>query len=129
MKPAHVTFQPLTKAHVVFVNSWNLEEISRNPLVAVSANIEPLEFAKQHNHSEHEEENQEESQDEHNKEHGYEDETKHSEENPEDEHHDHEWADPHVSQGIDNVIQWVKNIQQVLSTFGPAKASLHKSIR
>lgn len=147
------TPQDLTKvsqASVVFVNGWNLEEslisileeASSAPLVAIAANITPLEFGNEpaeHDGEMHDEHKDEGHEGDHKEEHtdeGHSDD-EHGEEEHNDEHHDddehgeehhhHEGADPHVWLSVTHVMQWVKNVEQVLSSLDPANASLYAS--
>ena len=129
-----------------------LEETSSAPITAISANITPLEFGGEHEHHDDDEEHGDEHGDEHEgNEHGAEEEhhdegEEHSDEHEEEhkdeehaegehsddhgeehEHHHHEGADPHVWFSVTNVMQWVKNVEQVLSSLDPNNASLYAS--
>ena len=108
----------VSKAHVVFINGWDLEEnfleileeVSSSPLVPVSANLVPLEATEHHDH-----EKESEAHDDH------------DEQSEHAEHAHHDEADPHTWQSIHNVVQWVKNIQQVLTTLDPAQANTYEA--
>ncbi len=97
-KPAAQDLTAVSKAHIILVNGWDLEEAlvhdleaigEGTPIVPVSANIEPLEFG------EHK--------------------------------HEHAGADPHTWFSVQNVKQWVDNIEHVLSDLDPANAETYKS--
>lgn len=102
-----------SKADVIFVNGWDLEEaliralediVEDVPLVPVSAHIEPLAFERDG----HE---QEEAETEHGQ----------------DEEHRHAGADPHTWFSVHNVEQWVQNIEHVLSALDPAHAGSYQA--
>lgn len=110
-EPAARDLATAADADVIFVNGWDLEEsLVRNlensgedvPLVPVSAHIVPLAFGEDE-HEAHE-----------------------AEETAEDDH-EHSGADPHVWQSIPNVVQWVKNIQEILSTLDPANTAVYEN--
>ena len=99
--PAELT--PVTNAHVIFINGWDLEErlihdlenIGEGvPMVPVSANIEPIEFDDDH---------------------GYDHDHGHS--------HD---ADPHTWFNPALVKQWVENIEHTLHDLDPANEELYE---
>lgn len=114
-QPAARDLSHVSKADIIFVHGWNLEEsliknlnaiADTTPLIPVAAYIEPLEF--------------------------------HSDSHHHDEHHDHEEssnepdqqqgvADPHTWFSITNVKQWVTNIQEVLSTLNPDNAAIYEA--
>lgn len=112
-KPGAGQLTAVAKAHVIFVNGWNLEEgLLRDleaigegvPIVAVSANLAPLAFGEHaHDHEEHD------------------DEEAHAAE----EEHSHEGADPHVWFSVHSVEQWAKNIRDVLSALDPDNAATY----
>ena len=95
-EPSARELTAVADADLIIVNGWDLEEalvydlaeIGKNvPLVAISANIEPLAFGAV----------------------------------------EHSGADPHVWFSIDNVEQWVENVEQLLSDLDPANAAAYKS--
>ncbi len=111
--PGAAQLTAVARAHIIFVNGWNLEERLLSdletigegvPIAAVSANIQPL-LSSAHLHDEHEE----------------------HEAHSGPEEHEHSGADPHVWFSIHNVEQWVKNIRDILSTLDPANASLYSA--
>jgi ABC-type Zn uptake system ZnuABC Zn-binding protein ZnuA len=104
----------VAKAHVIFVNGWDLEEAlvhdleeiaEEVPFVTVSAGIEPL--APGEHEGEHDEEHEEESADE--------------------DAHAHGIVDPHVWFSVHNVEMWVENIAHVLSDLDPANAATYEA--
>lgn len=113
------SFQPgareltaVADADVILVNGWDLEEALVNdleqigggtPLIAVSANIAPLILGADM----HEEEGE-----------AHED---------GDDDHGHSGADPHVWFSVEIVMQWTKNIAQILSDLDPANAEIYAS--
>jgi zinc/manganese transport system substrate-binding protein/manganese/iron transport system substrate-binding protein len=108
-EPGAQDLTAVANADIIFVNGWNLEEgLLANleaigeevPIVPVAANIQPLAFG--------EDEHQEEVADEAEEEHGQ------------------GGADPHTWQSIQNVKQWVENIQQSLSSLDPANAERYR---
>ncbi len=112
-EPSAQDLTAVSQADIIIVNGWNLEEslihdledISEDvPIVPISANIIPLAFGDdaRHNHEEHtDEETERDNQ------------TSHT-------------ADPHVWMSIDNVTQWVKNGQQILTQLDPANAETYE---
>lgn len=108
--PGAAQLTAVARAHIIFVNGWNLEErllgdlqaIGEGvPMAAVSANIQPL-HSGEHLHNEHE-----------------------GEEHVTEEAHEHSGADPHVWFSIHSIEQWVKNIRDVLSTLDSANAATY----
>lgn len=106
-EPAARDLTAVAAAHVIFINGWNLEEtlaqdlveISGDvPVVAISANIEPL-LLGQDDHKHEDEEN---------------DATDGG-------------ADPHVWLSVRNVVQWVENVELVLSSLDPEHAAIYKN--
>ncbi|MBE2223179.1 MAG: zinc ABC transporter substrate-binding protein [Anaerolineae bacterium] len=99
-------------ADIIFVNGWDLEQALADdlaeigggtPIVAISANIEPLRLgADSHTHEEADEEDTE-AEDTHN------------------------GVDPHVWFNVQNVAQWTDNVAQVLSELDPAHAETYAS--
>ncbi|MAT96743.1 MAG: metal ABC transporter substrate-binding protein [Anaerolineaceae bacterium] len=105
-EPGAQTLTAVAQADVIFINGWDLEEslvhdletIGEDvPVVAISANIEPLTP-------------------------GEEDEDEHEDE----EEHEHRGADPHVWFDIQNVIQWTENAAQVLAALDPDNADVYQ---
>ncbi|MBN1583743.1 MAG: zinc ABC transporter substrate-binding protein [Anaerolineae bacterium] len=105
-KPTAQDMAAVSRAHVIFVNGWNLEETlvldlenigQEIPFVPVSANIKPLAFGG------------------------------HENEPGEDADHRHEDADPHTWFSIHNVKQWVENIEYVLGDLDPANAATYEN--
>lgn len=109
-EPGAQTLTAVSKAHVIFLNGWDLEEtLARNletisgsvPVVLISANIEPLAFGEDvHTHTE-----DTEAVDE----------------------HQHGAVDPHVWFSIPNVKQWVENVQIVLIELDPNNADIYQA--
>ncbi len=106
-QPGAQELTAVAQANVIFVNGWNLEEslvhdletIGEDvPVVAISANIEPLILGEDNHDAELEAE----------------------------EEHDHGGADPHVWFDIQNVVQWTENLSQVLAALDPANASTYQ---
>ena len=107
----------VAKAHVIFVNGWDLEEAlvhdleeiaEKVPFVPISAGIEPLAFGS------HEEEHEDD----------HEEEPAHPESAEGDEDaHAHGSADPHTWFSVQNVKRWVENVVRVLSDLDPANAA------
>lgn len=120
-EPAARDLTTVAESHLIFVNGWDLEEGLEDdlenigedvPVVAISANIEPLAFGEDA-HDDHEAGEEHEENEEH--EEG-------------DEHdHDHSGADPHVWFSIHNVEQWVENVEHALSDLDPANAEVYKA--
>jgi ABC-type Zn uptake system ZnuABC Zn-binding protein ZnuA len=120
-EPGAQELTAVSSANIIFVNGWNLEEgLAANleaiagqvPIVPVAANIEPLLSGE----DEHDEEAEHEEEEEHEGE----------EEHEEDEEHGHGGVDPHTWQSIQNVKQWVENIQISLSSLDPANADVYR---
>lgn len=110
-EPAARDLTKVARAQVIFVNGWNLEEsllrnlqavASSTPMVAVSANIEPLELSPEEHAEDHD--------------HG-----------GEGDDHGSEGADPHTWFSLNNVKQWVDNIRQSLSSLDPDRASTYNA--
>ncbi|WP_420629371.1 metal ABC transporter substrate-binding protein [Candidatus Leptofilum sp.] len=108
-EPSARALTAVADAHVIFVNGWDLEEALVHdleeiggdvPVVAISANIEPLAFGEDVHDDEHNDGHEDEHEDE----------------------HAHSGADPHVWFSIHNVEQWVENAEHVLSDLDPANA-------
>ncbi len=95
----------VTEAHVIFINGWNLEENLVHDLQSIGekGTLVPIsaniEPIAFGETGEHEEEHE----------------------------HTHRGADPHVWQSIQNVRQWVANIQQVLSASDPANRAVYEA--
>jgi ABC-type Zn uptake system ZnuABC Zn-binding protein ZnuA len=115
-EPAAQDMVAVSRAHVSFVNGWDLEEaLVQNledvgedvPIVPVSANIEPLAFGGRDFDGE-------DAQGEQNLGHD------------EDEHSHQEGADPHTWFSIPNVEQWVENVERILSDLDPANARTYE---
>lgn len=113
-QPTPQQMATVSRAHVVFVNGWDLEEalahdleeIAENiPIVPISAGIQPLELD---GHGEEEKEQTEEQA------------------QPEAKEHAHSGVDPHVWFSIHNVEQWVENVEHVLSDLDPGNAETYK---
>lgn len=111
-QPAARDLTAVANANVIFINGWNLEEgladdlaaIGEDvPVVAISANIEPLEFGADEEEHEDEDEHDEEGE------------------------HEHSGADPHVWFSIHNIEQWVHNTEHVLSDRDPANADVYEA--
>lgn len=105
-EPSAQALTAVANAHVIFINGWDLEEAlvydleeigEGVPLVAISANIEPLTLG----------------------------DTDHEGDEDEDDHVD-SGVDPHVWLAVPNVIQWVENVAQVLSDLDPANAETYE---
>jgi ABC-type Zn uptake system ZnuABC Zn-binding protein ZnuA len=110
-KPAAQDMVAVSRANVIFVNGWDLEEALIHdleaigediPLVPVSANIEPLAFGE------------------------YKDEDARTEHDENADHH-YKGADPHTWFSVHNVEQWVKNIEHVLGELDPANAGTYEN--
>jgi ABC-type Zn uptake system ZnuABC Zn-binding protein ZnuA len=121
-EPAAQELTAAANADIIFVNGWNLEEGLENdleiigedvPVVAISANIEPLAFGEDaHDHHEEDEEHHNEGEEhEEGNEHG----------------HHHSGADPHVWFSIHNVEQWVENVEHLLSELDPANTEVFEA--
>ena len=104
-QPAAQDLVPVVGADVIFVNGWDLEEtliqdleeIGKGvPVVAISANIEPLIFGQDEDGD---------GEEEHEHQHG---------------------ADPHTWFAIQNVKQWVENTESVLSELDPNNAGTYQ---
>jgi ABC-type Zn uptake system ZnuABC Zn-binding protein ZnuA len=102
----------VANADVILVNGWDLEEAlvhdleqigGNTPLIALSANIAPLTLGADE-HDEEDEAHEEEGDD-----------------------HGHSGADPHVWFSIENVVQWTRNVAQILSDLDPANAETYAS--
>lgn len=109
-QPGAAQLTAVARAHVIFVNGWNLEEgllddlqtIGANvPIVPISANIAPLAFGAGAHEDEHAAEGDHAAAEE----------------------HDHDGADPHAWFSIHSVAQWTDNVNDVLSTLDPANAA------
>jgi ABC-type Zn uptake system ZnuABC Zn-binding protein ZnuA len=107
-QPAARDLTAVPQADVIFVNGWDLEEAlveeleeigEDTPLVPISAKISPLAF------SEHPTDEGEEA----------------------DHDHHHHGADPHVWFDIDNVRQWTRNVEQVLSALDPDHTDTYRA--
>lgn len=107
-QPTPQQMATVARAHVVFVNGWDLEEALTHdleqiagdvPLVPISAGIEPRAFG-QHKEDEHDE-----AQDE--------------------DEHDHAGPDPHVWFDVGHVKQWAENVARVLGDLDPAHAEIY----
>ena len=118
-EPAARDLTTVAASHIIFVNGWDLEEGLEDdlenigedvPVVAISANIEPLAFGEDA-HDEHEEGDDHEEGDEH----------------EEGDAHGHSGADPHVWFSIHNVEQWVENVEHALSDLDPANAEVYEA--
>ncbi len=105
-EPSAADLTAVARAHVIFVNGWDLEEslvadlenISEGaPLVPVSAGVKPLKVAPN----------------------PVDDETEKHEGNPSS-IDPHTWLDPHLMR------QWVKNVEQTLARLDPANAALYE---
>jgi ABC-type Zn uptake system ZnuABC Zn-binding protein ZnuA len=103
--PAARDLTTVSEAEVIFVNGWELEEalieeleqISEDTqLVPISARITPLRL----------------------------NDDAHAGEQDEEDEHDHHYqsADPHVWFDVENVRQWVRNTERILSELDPANA-------
>lgn len=110
-EPGAQTLTAVARADVIFINGWNLEEslvhdletIGEDvPVVAISANIEPLTPGE----AEHDEEDEDVYEEE--------------------DEHEHSGADPHVWFDIQNVVQWTENAAQVLAELDPANADVYQ---
>jgi zinc/manganese transport system substrate-binding protein len=105
--PSAAQLTAVARAHVIFINGWDLEEglvrdvanISEGkaPLVPVSAGVEALKL--------------EEEDDDH---------------GDDDDDHDHGPIDPHTWFDVANVMRWTENIVHVLSEVDPANAALYR---
>ena len=109
-EPAARDLARASEAQVVFVNGWGLEASLLEtlqaaaegvPLVPVAAGLAPLEFGEDEREGE-----------------------EHAEEGDE---HEHQGADPHTWLDVTNVMQWVSNVQEVLSTLDPDNADRYSS--
>jgi ABC-type Zn uptake system ZnuABC Zn-binding protein ZnuA len=120
-EPAARDLTTVAQADVIFINGWDLEEglvheleeIGEDALlVPISAKISPLTFSDHHSaegeQAEHEHEHEgEEAEHEHD--------------------HHHLGADPHVWFDIENVRQWTRNVEQVLSELDPDNAETYRA--
>ncbi|MCP4168990.1 MAG: zinc ABC transporter substrate-binding protein [Chloroflexi bacterium] len=106
-QPAARDLTAVSRADVIFVNGWDLEEglvqeleeVGEGvPVVAISANITPLAMGE----DEHEQGGTERG-------------------------HDHSGVNPHVWFSINNVEQWVENTEHVFSDLDPANAETYES--
>jgi zinc/manganese transport system substrate-binding protein/manganese/iron transport system substrate-binding protein len=106
--PGAQTLTAVAQADVIFINGWDLEEslvhdletIGEDvPVVAISANIEPLPPGEEELEDVHEEEDE----------------------------HNHSGADPHVWFDIQNVVQWTENAAQVLAELDPTNAEIYQA--
>jgi len=117
-EPAPRELARLERAHIVFVNGFDLEEgllrvlesVAQGPIVPVSANIAPLE-GEAHDDEEHED--------------GHDDEADHNSEAEYDEHN-HE-QDPHVWFSVANVKSWVEIIATALSDADPKNEAQYQA--
>lgn len=137
-EPAPQDVAAVTDADVVFINGLGLEEFlaelienagGEAPTVALSANVEPLEFeaGEGHAHGDEEGDHHEEEAHEHEEEaeEHKEDEDDHAHE---DEHgHTHDEADPHIWMSPANAIVMVHNIEHALSELDPANAAAYEA--
>jgi ABC-type Zn uptake system ZnuABC Zn-binding protein ZnuA len=107
-EPGAQTLTAVAQADVIFINGWDLEEslvhdletIGEDvPVVAISANIEPLDAKEAEPDDEHEEADE----------------------------HEHSGADPHVWFDIQNVVQWAENVAQVLAELDPANTAAYQN--
>ena len=114
--PSAAQLTAVARAHVIFVNGWDLEErLLRDleniaeglaPLIPVSAYVDPLEYGEGGHH--------------------HDDEAHHDDdEHAHDDDHDHGPIDPHTWFDVRNVIQWVDNILHVLEDLDPANEELY----
>ena len=119
-EPTAEDLTAVTRADVIFINGWDLEEglvhdleeVGEDvPIVAISANIAPLDAGEDEHGREEEGEEHEGEHEEH--------------EAGEEEHHEHSGADPHVWFSIHNVEQWVENVGSVLSDLDPANVDTY----
>ncbi|MBN1815301.1 MAG: zinc ABC transporter substrate-binding protein [Anaerolineae bacterium] len=110
-QPAAQDMVTVSKAHVIFVNGWDLEEAlihdlegiaEQVPFVPVSAGIEPLVFGAHKEDPEQQASTQEDA-------------------------HAHGSADPHTWFSIQNVKMWVENVTRVLSDLDPAHATTYQA--
>ncbi len=106
-QPSAQDLTAVAEAHVVFVNGWNLEESlardlteigAKGHVVPISANIVPLAFG----------------------------ENGHDQDEGGNEPHPESSADPHVWFSVDNVKQWVENVETVLSDLDPANGETYE---
>jgi ABC-type Zn uptake system ZnuABC Zn-binding protein ZnuA len=109
-EPTPQQMATVSRAHVVFVNGWDLEEALVHdlkeiaagvPVVPISAGIEPLAFGEHRDHADQE--------------------TQHTEEEQA-----HTGTDPHVWFSVHNVEQWVENVERVLAALDPAHAGTYE---
>jgi ABC-type Zn uptake system ZnuABC Zn-binding protein ZnuA len=118
--PSAAQLTAVARAHVIFVNGWDLEErLLRDleniaeglaPLIPVSAYVEPLEYgADGHLH--------------HDDDHAHEDDDDHAHEDD----HDHGPIDPHTWFDVRSVVQWVDNILHALEDLDPANEELYEA--
>ena len=117
-EPAARDLATASEAHVVFVNGWGLEETLLDtleavaegvPFVPVSAEIAPLGFGANEEHEAHSETQGDAATDP----------------EAESEEHDHGATDPHTWLSVPNVMQWVRNVQEALSTLDPDNAATY----
>lgn len=106
-QPGAQELTAVAQADVIFINGWDLEESlvhdletigEEVPVIAISANIEPLIFGEEEHQDEHEEADD----------------------------HEHSGADPHVWFDIQNVVRWTENVAQVLAALDPANAATYQ---
>ncbi|MFW6070713.1 MAG: metal ABC transporter solute-binding protein, Zn/Mn family, partial [bacterium] len=107
-EPAAADLTAAARAHLIFVHGWDLEEglrddlsrVSEGALIApVAANIEPLVRGQEDEEEAHEDD--------------HEDDHDHGAVDP------HTWLDPHL------VVQWVDNVETMLSAADPANSEAY----
>lgn len=123
-EPAARDLTAVAEAHVVFINGFNLEEgliddiesiVEDGIIVPISAGIESVPFiAGGDSPNDHDSDHGEE--DEHSEEEGQHEGSDHT---AEDDDHSHGGEDPHVWFSVQNVKDWVVNVEQVLSSADP----------
>ncbi|MFW5776447.1 MAG: metal ABC transporter substrate-binding protein [Spirochaetota bacterium] len=112
-EPQPSDLRELERADLVFTNGLGLEtdllddvdRMAGGPVVPVSAGIEPIEG--DHDDDDHDEED-------------------HDEDHAADDGHDHA-VDPHVWMDPNNVVVWVDNMEEILSSADPANAETYEA--
>jgi ABC-type Zn uptake system ZnuABC Zn-binding protein ZnuA len=129
-EPEPSDLRRLEEADLVFTNGFGLEtdllddvdRMAGGPVVPVSAGIEPLEGGDGHHHDEDEDEHHDE--DDHHAEDDHHDDGHDADAGHDD--HDHA-VDPHVWMDPTNVLGWVDNMEQILSSADPANAATYEA--
>jgi zinc/manganese transport system substrate-binding protein len=155
--PSAAQLTAVARAHVIFVNGWDLEErllrdlenISEGlaPLVPVSAYVEPLEYGEDGHH--HDDDHADDDHDDDHADDDHADDDHADDDHADDDHadddhadddhadddhahdddHDHGAVDPHTWFDVRNVMWWASNILHVFEDLDPANKELIRSQR